>query len=79
MAINAEVLRIRDIFSAPADIRVPPFQRSFAWGDEETEILIKDLLDAFRTSVIYFLGAIVVIRPKGKGPSDVVDSRWHGC
>jgi hypothetical protein len=75
MAINAEVLRIRDVFSAPADIRVPPFQRSFAWGDEETEILIKDLLDAFRTAVIYFLGAIVVIRPKGKGPSDVVDGQ----
>jgi hypothetical protein len=75
MAINAEVLRIRDVFSAANDIRVPPFQRSFAWGDEETGVLIKDLLDAFRNTVIYFLGAIVVIRPKGRGPSDVVDGQ----
>ena len=75
MSINAEVQRIRDVFSAAADIRVPPFQRSFAWGDEETEILIKDLLEAFRNSVIYFLGAIVVIRPKGRGPADVVDGQ----
>ncbi len=75
MAINAEVLRIRDVFSAANDIRVPPFQRSFAWGDEETGVLIKDLLDAFRTSVIYFLGAMVVMRPKGRGPSDVVDGQ----
>jgi hypothetical protein len=75
MAINAEVLRIRDIFSAANDIRVPPFQRSFAWGDEETSILIKDLFDAFRNTVIYFLGAIVVIRPRGRGPSDVVDGQ----
>jgi hypothetical protein len=75
MAINAEVLRIRDVFSAANDIRVPPFQRSFAWGDEETGVLIKDLLDAFRNTVIYFLGAIVVIRPRGKGPSDVVDGQ----
>jgi len=75
MAINAEVLRVRDVFSSAADIRVPPFQRGFAWGDEETEALIKDLLEAFRNSVIYFLGAIVVIRPKGRGPSDVVDGQ----
>lgn len=75
MAINAEVLRIRDVFSAANDIRVPPFQRSFAWGDEETGILIKDLLDAFRNTVIYFLGATVVIRPRGRGPSDVVDGQ----
>jgi hypothetical protein len=75
MAINAEVLRIRDVFSAAADIRVPPFQRSFSWGDDETGILLKDLLDAFRTSVIYFLGAMVVIRPRGRGPQDVVDGQ----
>jgi len=75
MAIAAEVQRIRDVFSATTDIRVPPFQRSYAWEDEETEILIKDLLDAFRHNTVYFLGAIVVIRPKNKGPSDVVDGQ----
>jgi hypothetical protein len=75
MTIHAEVLRIRDIFSPAADIRVPPFQRGFAWGDEEVGVLIKDLLEAFRNTVIYFVGAIVVIRPKGRGPSDVVDGQ----
>src|SRR5690348_6650008 len=75
MAIAAEVQRIRDVFSATTDIRVPPFQRSYAWEDEETEILIKDLLDAFYSNTIYFLGAIVVIRPRNRGPSDVVDGQ----
>lgn len=75
MAINADVLHIREIFNAANDVRVPPFQRSYAWGDEETGILVKDLLDAFRNTVTYFLGAIVVIRPRGKGPSDVVDGQ----
>jgi predicted nucleic acid-binding protein len=75
MAIAAEVQRIRDVFSAATDIRVPPFQRSYAWEDEETEVLIKDLLDAFYSNTIYFLGAIVVIRPRNKGPSDVVDGQ----
>lgn len=75
MAIAAEVQRIREIFSATTNIRVPPFQRSYAWEDEETEILIKDLLDAFRHNTSYFLGAIVVIRPRNRGPSDVVDGQ----
>ena len=75
MAIAAEVQRIRDVFSATTDIRVPPFQRSYAWEDDETEILIKDLLDAFRHNTVYFLGAIVVIRPRNRGPSDVVDGQ----
>ncbi|RYG30737.1 MAG: DUF262 domain-containing protein [Burkholderiales bacterium] len=75
MAIAAEVQRIRDVFSATTDIRVPPFQRSYAWEYEETEILIKDLLDAFRHNTVYFLGAIVVIRPRNRGPSDVVDGQ----
>ena len=75
MSIAAEVQRIRDVFSVGTDIRVPPFQRAYAWEDEETEILIKDLLEAFRTNTTYFLGAIVVIRPKNRGPSDVVDGQ----
>src|SRR5215467_7715869 len=75
MAIAAEVLRIRDVFSAANEIRVPPFQRNFAWGEEETTALLNDLTGAFENSVIYFLGAMVVIRPKGRGTSDVVDGQ----
>ena len=60
MSIAAEVQRIRDVFSPGADIRVPPFQRAYAWEDEETEVMIRDLLEAFRAGTIYFLGAIVL-------------------
>ena len=75
MSIAAEVQRIRDVFSPGADIRVPPFQRAYAWEDDETEVLIRDLLEAFRAGTVYFLGAIVVIRPRNKGPLDVVDGQ----
>lgn len=75
MSIAAEVQRIRDVFGPGTDIRVPPFQRAYAWEDQEVEILIQDLLEAFRTNTVYFLGAIVVIRPRNRGPSDVVDGQ----
>ena len=67
MSIAAEVQRVRDVFSPGADIRVPPFQRAYAWEDEETEVMIRDLLEAFRAGTVYFLGAIVVIRPRNRG------------
>lgn len=75
MSIAAEVQRIRDVFGPGTDIRVPPFQRAYAWEDTEIEILIKDLLEAFGANTVYFLGAIVVIRPRNRGPSDVVDGQ----
>jgi hypothetical protein len=75
MAIAAEVLKIRDLFSAANEIRVPPFQRNFAWGEEETSALLNDLTGAFENSAIYFLGAVVVMRPRGRGTSDVVDGQ----
>ncbi len=75
MSIAAEVQRIRDVFGPGTDIRVPPFQRAYAWEDTEVDILIKDLLEAFTSNTVYFLGAIVVIRPRNRGPSDVVDGQ----
>ncbi|MEQ1784203.1 MAG: DUF262 domain-containing HNH endonuclease family protein, partial [Hyphomonadaceae bacterium] len=63
------------VFGPGTDIRVPPYQRAYAWEDEEVEALIQDLLEAFRAGTIYFLGAIVVIRPRNRGPSEVVDGQ----
>ena len=75
MSIAAEIQRIRDVFGPGTDIRVPPYQRAYAWEDEEVEALIQDLLEAFRAGTVYFLGAIVVIRPRKNGPSEVVDGQ----
>jgi hypothetical protein len=37
MSIAAEVQRIRDVFGPGTDIRVPPFQRAYAWEDPEVD------------------------------------------
>ncbi|MBI1361429.1 MAG: DUF262 domain-containing protein [Alphaproteobacteria bacterium] len=75
MNLQAEVLRIRDVFSSGADLRVPPYQRGYAWGDTEVQALIKDLRDAFTQGTVYFVGAMVVIQTRKSGPSDVVDGQ----
>ncbi|MEZ5939357.1 MAG: DUF262 domain-containing HNH endonuclease family protein [Hyphomonadaceae bacterium] len=75
MSIHSETLRIRDVFSANSDLRVPPYQRGFAWTDREVIAMMKDLLEAFETSTEYFLGAMVLIQPRSRGPADVVDGQ----
>lgn len=75
MNLQSDVLRIRDIFSSGADLRVPPYQRGFSWGDQEVLALIRDLRDAFGQGTVYFLGAIVLIQTRRSGPSDVVDGQ----
>ena len=75
MNLQSDVLRIRDIFSSGADLRVPPYQRGFSWGDTEVQALLKDLRDAFSQATVYFLGAMVVLQIKPGRPSDVVDGQ----
>ncbi len=75
MPISSEVVRIRDLFAATADLRVPPYQRGYAWRDKETQALINDLMEAFTSATIYFLGTVVVVQPKAGKYSDIVDGQ----
>lgn len=73
--LSAEVLRIRDVFSSSADLKVPPYQRSFSWTTKEIDELIHDLMEQFEGGLLYFLGAMVVIQARPRGPQDVVDGQ----
>lgn len=75
MSLSADVFRIREIFTQSADLRVPPYQRGFAWTDKEISALLHDLVTAFDDGNFYFLGAMVAIQPKPRGPSDIVDGQ----
>lgn len=75
MAIFSEMLRGRDVFAQGADIRVPAYQRGFAWTEKEVGELTRDLVEAFTQSVMFFLGTLVMVQPQKKGPGDVVDGQ----
>jgi hypothetical protein len=75
MNLQSDVLRIRDIFSSGADLRVPPYQRGYSWGEPEVQALLKDLRDAFSQGTVYFLGAMVALQIRPGRPSDVVDGQ----
>lgn len=56
---------------------IPPYQRPYAWTADEATQLLNDLLEAVNASQEepYFLGSIVLIRPKGQVVGQVVDGQ----
>ncbi len=56
---------------------IPAYQRPYAWTADEAQQLLLDLQEAVeaQSSEPYFLGSIVLIRPKGEKIGQVVDGQ----
>lgn len=70
-------IRLEGIGHALSDnlLSVPPFQRSYAWGQQNVHELFIDVADAMRRGdPEYFIGSIVVARTGGDRP-EVVDGQ----
>lgn len=65
------------IFTSDFEYHIPPYQRPYAWTEEETQTLFSDLYDFFEktTDEDYFLGSVVLIKEDNKPLSYVVDGQ----
>ena len=65
------------IFSSDFDYYIPPYQRPYAWTEEEAGTLFDDLYDFYQTEAedSYFLGSIVLIKEEEKPHADVIDGQ----
>ena len=75
--ITGKEYALADIFSKQFDYHIPPYQRPYAWTEEECETLFDDLYDFFLTEKNdnYFLGSIVLKKEEDKPPADVIDGQ----
>ena len=58
----AQTMPLGQLFATPNILHVPPYQRSFAWTDEEAGRLLDDLAGAFEAegeANDYFLGTML--------------------
>lgn len=55
-------------------LRLPPNQREYAWGEREVTQLLQDFARAVNVEGPYFLGTVVTI-PRDEGALDVVDGQ----
>jgi uncharacterized protein with ParB-like and HNH nuclease domain len=79
-SIKAGEKAVNDVFCDKYLLRIPPYQRPYAWTTEQASELLSDLLYATAHSppaspIPYFLGSIVLIKGPNSPDADVVDGQ----
>ena len=77
--IEAHERDIGDIFSDLYQFEIPPYQRPYAWAEEQARELLDDLLDAMDNQDVsgglYFLGSIVLVKLPTEALARVIDGQ----
>lgn len=77
--IEAQERNIGDIFSDLYQFEIPPYQRPYAWEEEQARELLDDLLDAMdnrdASGGLYFLGSIVLVKLPAEAQARVIDGQ----
>jgi len=77
--IEAHERNIGDIFSDLYQFEIPPYQRPYAWEEEQARELLSDLLDAMdnrdASGGLYFLGSIVLVKLTTEAQAKVIDGQ----
>ena len=77
--IEAHERNIGDIFSDLYQFEIPPYQRPYAWEEEQARELLGDLLDAMdnrdASGGLYFLGSIVLVKLPAEAQARVIDGQ----
>src|SRR5262249_38615939 len=77
--IEAHEQNIRQIFSDAYTFEIPPYQRPYAWEQDQTRELLDDLLVAAEnqdaSGGVYFLGSIVLIKLPNEPAARVIDGQ----
>ncbi len=75
--ISAAEHSLAEIFSSKFEYNIPPYQRPYAWKEEQASELFDDLYSFYKdeASEGYFLGSIVLIKEENEPKSDVIDGQ----
>ncbi len=64
--IEAQERNLPSVFSDAYEFEIPPYQRPYAWEEDQARELLSDVLDALddqeRNEGLYFLGSIVLVK-----------------
>ncbi len=73
-SVSSTQSTLRDLFAPGAQLAMPPYQRSYSWGEKEATDLLGDLVDAASEDDAHFIGAIVLVDRLNK-PTEIVDGQ----
>ncbi|MEP0315209.1 MAG: DUF262 domain-containing HNH endonuclease family protein [Hyphomonas sp.] len=75
LGVRAQESSLKNIFAPSERLCMPPYQRSYSWGEREAGELLTDLLDAAETGTPHFIGAVVLNRGNEEGLLEIVDGQ----
>lgn len=75
LGVRAQECAVSSLFAPGHALCMPPYQRSYSWGDTEARELLGDLLEAAENGTSHFIGAIVLVRPGNGEPQEIVDGQ----
>ncbi|MBU3921318.1 DUF262 domain-containing HNH endonuclease family protein [Hyphomonas sp.] len=64
-----------EVFAPGERLRMPPYQRSYSWGEAEALELLGDLLEATEAQIPHFIGAVVFVHGDEPGILEIVDGQ----
>ncbi len=75
--ISGSEHQLSKIFSSDFDYVIPPYQRPYAWTEDQASELFDDLYEFYKREPEdnYFLGSIVLIKEEGEPHSEVIDGQ----
>jgi len=77
--MQANTVKIQEIFQSNIVLKIPYFQRSYVWNKENWERFLSDMLDLPETNDNYFLGSVILKKAGtndfGYEQFDVVDGQ----
>ncbi|KCZ47393.1 DUF262 domain-containing protein [Hyphomonas pacifica] len=75
LGVRAQESSLRNIFGPSDQLCMPPYQRSYSWGEREAGELLNDLLDAADSKTPHFVGAVVLNKSAEEGILEIVDGQ----
>lgn len=75
--LEAHEVALYKVFSSDYDFSIPEYQRPYAWRQENALQLVDDLEEALDRGgeEPYFLGSVVLVKPKGCTEAHVIDGQ----
>jgi hypothetical protein len=73
--LEAHEVPLHKVFGSDYDFRIPDYQRPYAWGAEQAQQLLEDLVEAVGGDEPYFLGSMVLVKTDGNADSEVIDGQ----
>ncbi len=75
LGVRAQESSLKDIFANGERLIMPPYQRSYSWGENEALELLGDLIESRESGLPHFVGAVVLINGQDAGIVEIVDGQ----